>query len=188
MKLNVTQRKEKKKSVTREIRRRGDVPAVLYSKNGPSELMIVKGAEFSAHLRAIEPDHLSTTIFTLVDGKRERRVIVKDIQYTPTTYQISHIDFEELIDRAPVSVRVPIVLSGSALCVGVKLGGFLRQVIRSVKVECPPEKIPTEFSVDVADLGIRQTKRLSDVVMPQGVRPLDKLEEVVVVVAKARAS
>ena len=87
-----------------------------------------------------------------------------------------------------MNLNIPITLASVAECVGVKLGGFLRQVIRAVKVQCLPKDIPSEFFLDVKDLGIKQVRRLSEIVMPQGVKPLAKLEEVVVVVAKAKAS
>jgi len=60
----------------------------------------------------------------------------------------------------------------------------LRQVARHVKVQCLPKDIPAEFSIDVRDLGIRQSKRMKDVELPAGVRPLASLEEVLVVIAK----
>jgi large subunit ribosomal protein L25 len=97
---------------------------------------------------------------------------------------VSHIDFEELFEDVPVSVKVPIQCIGVADCVGVKLGGFLRQIIRHVKVECLPKQIPQNFLVDVQDLGIRQAKKLSDIAIPKGVKPLAKMDEVVVVVSK----
>ena len=69
-------------------------------------------------------------------------------------------------------------------CVGIKLGGFLRQVIRSVKVRCLPKNIPQNFELDIRNLKMRQSKRLSDLVMPEGVTPLAATDEVVVVIAK----
>ena len=40
------------------------------------------------------------------------------------------------------------------------------------------------FTVDVAELSIKQTKRIKDIVMPKGVEPLAPLNEVVVLIAK----
>ncbi|MBI3236630.1 MAG: 50S ribosomal protein L25 [Chlamydiales bacterium] len=145
---------------------------------------MVDGAEFSAILRGVLPGRLPTTVFTLNDGKKEKKAIIKDIQYHLTTYRVSHIDFEELLENIPVSVKVPVNCVGVAECAGVKLGGFLRQIVRHVKFECLPGQIPAEFLVNVADLGIRQTKRLKDIAMPQGVRPLVAPNEVIVVIAK----
>jgi large subunit ribosomal protein L25 len=184
MKLTVTSRPANRKSETKQIRREGNVPAIFYSSEHPSELLVVNGTEFAAVLRQIKPGRLSTIVFTLMVGNKARKAIIKDIQYHLTTYAVSHIDFEELIDGVPVNIKVPITCIGMASCAGIKLGGFLRQVIRSVKVECLPSNIPEEFLVDVKDLSIKQSKRLSDLVIPKGVKPLARLEEVVVVIAK----
>jgi large subunit ribosomal protein L25 len=184
MKLAVKQRVGEKKKDIKEIRREGNIPAILYSSKTQPEKLIINGAEFSTILREMKPGQLPTTVFVLFDGKKERRAIIKDIQYHLTTYNVSHIDFEELIENIPVCVKVPVNCTGIVDCLGIKLGGFLRQVVRHVKVECLPKNIPSEFLVDVKDLGIRQSKRLKDLVMPSGVRPLASPEEVVVVIAK----
>lgn len=184
MKLAVKSRVGEKKKDVKEIRREGNIPAIIYSSKSQPEKLIVTGSEFSAILREMKSGQLPTTVFVLHDGKKERRAIIKDVQYQLTTYQVSHIDFEELIEDVPVSVKVPIYCVGVADCTGIKLGGFLRQVVRHVKVECLPKQIPSEFIVDVKDLGIRQSKRLKDLPMPKGVKPLAALNEVVVVIAK----
>jgi large subunit ribosomal protein L25 len=184
MKLAVKKRVSEKKSEMNEIRRQGDIPAVIYSSKTQPEKLVVVGVDFRTALREMQPGQLPTTVFTLSDGKKERRVIVKDIQYHLTTYAASHIDFEELFDEVPVNVKVPVNCTGVADCMGIKLGGFLRQVVRHVKVECLPKAIPAEFFVDVKDLGIRQSKRLKDLVLPTGVKTLSNPEEVIVVIAK----
>ncbi len=184
MKLNAEKRTSQKKGDVNALRRAGKIPAVIYSKAGQGELVVIDTGEFKASLREIKQGRLSTTVFTLKTSGEEKRVVVKDIQYHPTTYNILHLDFQELVKDMPVSVKVPISCVGVVDCVGVKLGGFLRQVIRSVKVECLPHQLPSEFVVDVRDLSIKQTKRLSDLEMPKGVKPLASMDEVVVVIAK----
>jgi large subunit ribosomal protein L25 len=184
MKLAIKERVGEKKKDLKQIRRDGHIPAIIYSSKSQPEKLVVDGPEFNAILRNMKPGQLPTTVFTLSGGKKERRAIIKDIQYHLTTYRVSHIDFEELVENVPVSVKVPINCIGVADCIGIKLGGFLRQVVRHVSVECLPVNIPAEFLVDVKDLGIRQSKRLKDIAMPKGVRPLTRPEEVVVVIAK----
>jgi large subunit ribosomal protein L25 len=178
MKLTVKPRVGSKKSEIKQLRREGEIPAVIYSSKAEPRKMSVNGVEFSAVLRGMKPGHLPTTIFTLSDGASEHRAIIKDIQYDLTTYHVSHIDFALLVDD------VPVTCIGAADCVGVKLGGFLRQVVRHVRVECLPKKIPVEFVIDVKDLGIRQSRRLKDIKIPDGVRTLADKDEVLVVIAK----
>lgn len=184
MKLTVKSREGDKKGNIKQVRREGNIPAIIYSSSCKPEKLIVEGVEFAAILRGVLPGQLPTTIFTLNNGQKARRAIIKDIQYHLTTYKVSHIDFEELVEDIPVSVKVPVNCTGIADCVGIKLGGFPRQVTRHIKVECLPKHIPAEFIVDIRDLGIRQSRRLKDIAMPQGVRPLASTDEVIVVIAK----
>ncbi len=182
--MSAEARTSTKKSDTKQIRREGKIPAILYSVGKPNLQLTVSKDEMGAILRRMKPGHLGTTVFHLkLDGK-ERKAIIKDIQYELTTYDVSHIDFEELFEDVPVSVKVPIQCIGVAECVGVKLGGFLRQIIRHMRVECLPKQIPTSFVIDVQDLGIKQSKKISDITIPSGVKPLAKVDEVVVVVSK----
>jgi large subunit ribosomal protein L25 len=57
-------------------------------------------------------------------------------------------------------------------------------VIRYVNVECLPAQIPSVFELSVADLGMKQSKRIRDLSFPNGVRPITKVDEVAVVIAK----
>ncbi|NDD58672.1 MAG: 50S ribosomal protein L25/general stress protein Ctc [Chlamydiae bacterium] len=184
MKLNMSKRTGAKKGEVKELRRIGSIPSVLYSSKRPAENITISGAEFAASLRQIPQGRLATTTFSLSDGNAEIKAIVKDIQYHPTTYQVLHIDFVELVDGVSVNVKVPVECTGVADCSGIKLGGFLRQVLRSVKIECLPNSIPAKFEIDVRELGIKQTRRVSDIAMPQGIRSLVNDNEVVVVIAK----
>ena len=186
MKLNALERTNKKKSEADVLRRAGRIPSVLYSQGQENALLSISAQEFQAILRSIKPGRLSTSVFTLVADGKERKVIVKDIQYHPTSYAILHLDFQELIKGGKVSVKVPIACTGVVDCIGVKLGGFLRQVKRTIKVECSSdaEAIPSEFVVDVRDLNLFQKKRLSEIAIPKGIKPLASMEEVIVVVAK----
>jgi large subunit ribosomal protein L25 len=185
MKLQVFKRTAQKKSETSKIRREGHIPAVIYAKGKPIDILAVNGNEFSSLMRQVAPGRFSTTVFTLTDKDgHSRRTIIKEIQYEPTTYDVQHLDFEELFDDTLVNIKVPIELSGAVDCVGVKLGGILRQVIRYLRVRCLPKDIPAAFSLNVKDLGISESRRLTDLEIPPTVRPLADLNEVAVVVAK----
>lgn len=185
MKLEVFKRESLKKSETKRIRREGNIPAVMYVKGKATDALAVKGGEFSSLLRTVQPGHLSTTIFVLSDGKgKERRAVLKEIQYEPMTYKVQHLDFEELFEDVKVNVKIPIECIGAVDCVGAKLGGVLRQVIRHLRVRCLPKDIPSVFQIDVRNLAINESKRLIDLDIPSTVRSLADLNEVAVIVAK----
>lgn len=188
MKLTVTKRLEVTKGGTKAIRRRGDIPAVIYGLGQSVEKVTVNGSEFRAVLRNLPAGQLATTTFEVTFDGKSHRAIVKDIQYHVVSYQVEHVDFFLLSDKEPVTINVPIQLRGVAECPGIKLGGTLRQVIRTLKVSCLPKDIPAEFQIDIGALNIAESKRLSDVEIPKNVRPLVSLNEVAVVIAKAKVA
>ncbi len=83
-----------------------------------------------------------------------------------------------------IDVKVPIELMNQVDCSGVKLGGFLRSLIRHLKVRCLPKDIPSHFEIDVKELGLNQYRRVSDLQIPKGVKALEKPNEIVVSVLK----
>jgi large subunit ribosomal protein L25 len=185
MKLTYRNRSAERKSDSKRLRCEGAIPSIIYSRGQHSANVAVNGSEFSGLLRSVKPGHLSTQVFELTDEKGgKKKAILKDIQYDPTTYNVIHLDFEELVPGHKVNVKVPIEWIGVADCVGVKAGGVLRSVIRSLRVSCLPEHIPSVFKLDVRNLGMRESRRLKDLDIPNTVRPLTNLNEVVVVIAK----
>ncbi len=184
MKLTLSKRAVGKKGETKRIRREGHIPGVLYGAGVAVQPVYVNGDEIRTILRNMKSGLLSTTIFELSHENKKHKAILKDIQYHVTSYEVQHVDFVLLSDDVPVSVNVPIQILGLAECAGIKLGGFLRQVIRTMKVSCLPKHIPQEFTIDIRDLNIAQSKRLADIVLPEHVKPLAKMNEVAVVIAK----
>lgn len=185
MKLNISLRDLKKKTESKKIRREGGIPAIIYAQGKAGDAIVVQETEFMALMRQVLPGRLPTTIFTLADSKnKERRVVIKEIQYHPTTYKVLHLDLEELHDNVKVNVKVPIECIGTADCPGVKLGGVLRQVIRYLRVRCLPKDIPTMFELDIRSLGPRESRRLADLAIPNTIRPLADLHEVAAVIVK----
>ena len=188
MKLTVTPRMGATKGEIKKIRREGNVPAVIYGLGKPVEKITVNGPEFQAILRNLPKGQLATTVFELhLDGKN-RQAIIKDIQYNVANYGVEHIDFVLMSKDSPVTVNVPIQIIGIAECPGIKLGGTLRQVIRTLKVSCLPKDIPSEFQIDIRELNITGSKRLSDIVIPANVRPMAPMTEVAIVIAKGKVA
>lgn len=184
MKLTITKRANVRKSDTLNVRREGNVPAILYSSNDQPVDVVIQGAELQAMLRQMKQGRLSTTVLELSMEGVAIKALVKDIQYHPTTYHVIHMDLQKLNDKDKVRVKVPIEFTGIADCPGIKLGGFLRPVIRYVNVECLPTQIPASFELSVAGLGMKQSKRIKDLSLPNGVRSITKVDEVAVVIAK----
>jgi large subunit ribosomal protein L25 len=184
MKLTIATRSAKK-SETKKLRREGKIPAVLYSKGEKGKEIVIDAVDFKKILNTTPTGTLSSKVFSLDGlGGKALKAIVKDIQYNITTYEVIHLDFEELHDDVPVTLNIPLVCINTVDCIGVKLGGVIRQVIRQVKVSCLPKDIPQQFELDVRDMNLGQSKKLSALEIPKGVRAAINLNEAAVVIAR----
>ncbi len=183
--ITYTMRDSSTKGSVGRLRRNGFIPMVVYSKGEEGQMGSVPRADIEAAMRSIKPGFLPNTVFVLKDESgRERKALIKDVQYQSTTYDIIHLDFYELEEGRLVDVKIPVEFDGAAECSGVKLGGQLRHIMRHVKVRCLPANIPQHFTIDVKEMGIRQSKRVRDIAMPKTVNCLARADDVVVSVLK----
>ncbi len=86
--------------------------------------------------------------------------IVKEVQFHPVTDKIIHIDFLMVSDKKPVTVALPVTLTGQAE--GVKQGGKLLQVVRKIRVNGLVKNIPETIDIDVTNLGIGKSIMVSN--------------------------
>ncbi len=172
-------RKNVGKKDASHLRTEGRIPAVLYG-----------GAEqLHFHLSEIEMGKLvfSPNVYQYdleIDGKPVKCVI-QDIQFHPVTDRIVHIDFLELVDDKIVRIKLPVRLIGNSI--GVRNGGKLRQNFRKLKVAGLPNALPESIEVNIEDLRIGQSIRVSDLNV-EGVSFLDSQTQVVVGVKTARGA
>jgi large subunit ribosomal protein L25 len=173
------------KNQTKKLRMFDNVPAVIYAKGIENENIYIKKDELKKCFASLKPGDLPTTVFTLKGERETFKAIVKDIQYFVTTYEVQHIDFLKIDEKASISVNVPIKCIGVNECKGVKLGGNFRQIIRSLRVKCLPKHLPKEFVIDITEMGVPDVKRLSDIELPKDVVSTNKnLGEVIVSISK----
>ncbi len=183
--LEFSQREILNKGAVKTLRREGKIPCVVYSKGIANRHGYVDTVAIKMLLQKMEQGFLPSTRFVLKDSSGKTcKAIVKEIQYFPTTYEVCHIDFLELVPERYVELKVPVQFTGAAECVGVKAGGFLRQLRRHVPVRCLPQDIPSHFTIDVKDLEMFKSRVVNDIAMPKGITPRVKGNDVVVSVVK----
>jgi len=149
------------------LRRRGEVPAVLYGHN-------VKPQSLSTEARALQKvwhragrTHL---VDLAIDGARPRKVQIRELQIDPRTARLLHADFFAVNLKEKLTVDIPIVPVGEAPAVSDLKIGVLQQILTSVKVECLPGDIPGQIGVDVSNLReIDDGVHLREIPLPEGV-------------------
>ncbi len=172
-KLNVEFRGTTGKSVVRRLRAAGKIPAICY---GPGKEPMALALDPSELVKSLDPVKKTNTVLTLTvsgapgDGDSSLTVMLRDYQKDPIRGHLTHADFVRVDLTKPVHATVPILLTGKAE--GVKLGGIMHQVIRVLEISCTPDKIPAKLEVDVSNLGMNEAIHVSDLKLPEGVRPL----------------
>lgn len=147
------------KGAARQLRRSGQLPAVVYGRRDEAESLALDTHELSRLLSRI---HAATTVIDLeVDGGEPRPVLIREIQRHPYRSQLLHVDFFEI--RADVKIRVAVPLHLLETPAGVEVGGILQQLRHEIEVECLPNEIPAEFTIDVSALEIGDSLHVSDV-------------------------
>lgn len=152
--INAEVREGKGKKASKDFRRAGQVPCVMY------------GGKENVHFTA---DALSlgkvvyTPNFYMVDlnvGGSTHKAIVKDMQFHPVTDRILHMDFQELVDDRKVIVNLPLVFEG--LAVGVKEGGKLLPKMRKLKVKAFPNDLIDSLKVDVSHVELGKSVKVGE--------------------------
>jgi large subunit ribosomal protein L25 len=167
--IKATLRPKAGKGAARAVRREGRTPAVIYGANQPPLAIAVDHIDIRTKIYA---GHFLTTLYDIdIDGKKHR-VIPRDYQLDPVKDVPVHVDFMRLSEGVLVRVNVPVHVINTEASPGVKRGGAVNIVTHAIPVRCPPDRIPQSIDVDVAGLEINSSKHLSDVKLPEGVKPI----------------
>ncbi len=175
--ISATNRADRGKNAARRLRRRGLVPGIVYGGKGENLAVAVDPKALQRVLRS-EAGRNAILKLSIADHG-STNAILKNWQVDPVKESFLHADFYRIAMDVAIRVTVPIHVVGEAR--GVKVdAGILELVIREIEVECLPGDIPERIAVDVADLGINQSLRVSDVPIPAKVKVLQAADQVVV--------
>ncbi len=170
-------------AASRRLRSRGQIPAVVYGRGAEPIAVSVEEAAFR---RSVPAGGWYSTLINLKieGGEREPEspaVMIKEVQHDLAERRILSIDFRRISLQEAVRTHVSIRHRGESP--GVKQGGIVDQVTHEVMVECLPADMPDHLEVDISELGIGDSARVRDLIVPPGVRVVAPEEEAVIVIA-----
>ncbi|MBS1846919.1 MAG: 50S ribosomal protein L25 [Actinobacteria bacterium] len=166
------------------LRATGQVPGVVYGQGIEPLPVAVAWSDLRAALST--EAGLNALLDLQIDGETHL-AIVKELQRHPVRHTVHHVDFT-LIDRnAELQVDVPVVIEGEAIEV-TRENGIVDQIVFNLAVWARPEHIPNELTVDISGLTLGESLRVTDIVLPDGVRTDADPEEPVVVTSVTRAA
>ena len=154
-KLDIENRKVVGKKATKDLRKAGKVPSILYFKGeAPLSLSIEKKVLY----KAMRSDQ---RIYEMEINNESQYVMIKEIQYHPVTDEVIHVDFMRVLRSEKMTISVPIILVGKS--VGVTEGGILSQSLNQIEISCFPTNVPDQIEVNIEHLEINSSISVADV-------------------------
>jgi large subunit ribosomal protein L25 len=168
------------KSGRHELRTKGRVPGIYYSKNG--EPIAIDVPENSINpLVFTSQTHI---INMQLDNGTEFECILKDIQFDPVTDKVIHFDLLGLTLGETLQIEVPVQLTGASP--GVKDGGLVQQNLHKLQIECMPKDLPQHIVVDISNLKLGDSLHVGDLNY-ENISILNPSDAVVVAITHPRA-
>ena len=156
------------KGEVNSLRINGNVPAIVYGGSEKNQKIYLSKKNIK---NLIEKENFLSNIISInLDGK-SANVLPKEIVWDPITDEPIHIDFLRIVKGAKVILEIPVKFINIEKSPGLKRGGVLNIVRRKVELKCPAENIPTELVVDLDNLDIGSSIKISSIKLPENVTP-----------------
>ena len=174
------------KKAAKELRKGGLVPCNRYvEKQGENGLPeAVAFAIPAAQLRKVIYSPNVYVVNLTISGEAHKAVI-KELQFHPTTDAVLHVDFFEVNETKPITIGIPVKLTGHAQ--GVRDGGRLSQAVRQLNVTAPYKQIPEILEIDVTALKLGKAIKVAELKF-EGLEIATPAQVVVCSVKATRAS
>lgn len=173
--LQAKKRDNLSRGFTKQLRKEGKIPAVVYGKNQSPVTVSVDQVEL---LKTVRDEGRNAIISLNIEGGDTVDVMLHDYQADPVKDQIIHADFYAVDLSEEIDVHVPIRLEGEAI--GVKEGGVLQQPLYEIEIRVKPREIPDDIVVDVTDLKIGDSISVADLPSSEQYEYLDDPATVIV--------
>lgn len=137
------------------LRAEGQVPCVIYGGEAPIHFY----APILSFRSLVYVPEVNMAVIELDGTKYE--AVIQDMQFDVLKDTLNHIDFIQVLPGKPVTVEVPVKLTGNAA--GVRLGGKMKIVMRKVKVKGLVNEIPGAIEHDVTALKVGESLRVNQI-------------------------
>ena len=172
VKIDGNIREETGSSATRRLRKIGRLPAVVYGDDNKNNIFI------DLDIKEFEKEYfkggIETKIFEITTPKKKYNVICYRMDLDPVSDRLRHIDFMLVDGKKEIKTLIPINYLNRDKAVGIKSGGYVNVLVRKLQVICDPKNIPSSIGVECSKLRLKQSVKISDLQLPNGVRPATK--------------
>lgn len=169
IKLSAELKHEEGTGAARSVRRSGGIPAIVYGSK--QQIMVsVEDKEFS---QIFNSNNVYTKLFEINYAGKSLTAIIREVQLHPVKDKPIHIDFQQVSLSTEIKIAVRVKFINEDKAPGIKKGGVLNIVHRHVDCYCKAGNIVESITVDIGSLEIGRSIHINDIVLPEGMRPID---------------
>ncbi len=169
--LKTEERTEVGSAASRRQRRQGRLPCILLGR-GDTLHLTVSSEEIVGLIRK------QTRVVDLETTDGLQRALIKDLQYDAYGDTLEHVDFLRVVIGETLQTETALDFFGTPKGV-TEQNGVLATPLLTIQIECIPSQIPSSIEVDVRELGLGETIRIEDIIVPEGVEILEDPNRVV---------
>ena len=165
--LNADLRERTGSNKARVIRKiDGMVPAIVYGDE--KETINIK-LRLNELTKASENELFYTQVLLIKTGDDEEKVVLKELQKDPAKGKFLHADFQRVSRKTKLKVVIPVNFVNEEECAGVREdGGVVAKAIREIEIMCLAGNIPESIDVDIENLHLGDSIRLTEITLPEG--------------------
>ena len=157
------------KGSSRELRRNGLIPAVIYGDKQAPVSIALSTKEVTQRIHA---GGFKTTVATIDVNGEKIKVLPKDYQLDPVRDFTMHVDFLRVSGDTHVVVEVPVHFVNEEKSPGIKAGGVLNIVRHEVELHALAGDIPEFLTADLSGLKVGDGIHISHIKLPKGTSPV----------------
>ncbi|MFO7660560.1 MAG: 50S ribosomal protein L25 [Candidatus Cloacimonadaceae bacterium] len=160
-KIDAVQRKTERKSDLSKLRREGFIPAVVYGKGIDPIDITMDRVEF---MKLYKKSFNEMVFYEVMVAGKEYHTLLKERQIHPVSREILHVDFMVIPHDQMIEVDIPLKFTGTPN--GVKEGGSMDVLRRTLRIQCLEKDIPEDIEIDVSNLQVGEAFHIYQ--LPEG--------------------
>jgi large subunit ribosomal protein L25 len=166
------------------LRQQNILPAVVYGNKIDPISISISATDFD---KTFSQAGTSALVDLAVDGKDTYKVLTHEPQMDPVTSAPIHVDFYRVRMDEKITTEIPLEFTGESVAVE-QLGGTLVTPHDNIEVECLPNDLVSEISIDITPLKTFEDQiKLSDIQLPKGIETEMEPGEVLALVEAPRS-
>ena len=166
--LKAIKRENTSSASTNKLRATGFIPAILYGGKNPNQKISIEKKDVTNIINS--ETFLSKVLELDIEGKKEK-VLPRDVAYHVISEEPIHIDFMRVVSGKKIVLEIPVKFINHPDSPGLKRGGVLNIVRRTVELKCPAENIPNDITIDLTGTDIGTSLKISSVKLGENIVP-----------------